>query len=365
MITMGPELTATLTALGGGIVGYAVREYRNRVCPLFEVISVDGKVTRRSESTPIPKEVVDSLRGSFYLEELEADSTLGDAWNCWDRCDDLVRFWPETKIEIEEVLATKDDHEFLRALGALLDSALFDKWLQKLLIHSRLDFQITDAIEQQPEIVHAWFEDKVDSPVWFDLPPSGKSFGKGMGHPAIRGKCMPFIIAVSRFHRPGIEHGLKQFISVFQDDHPRALSCIQKLKSIDDDNSRWGLTCFLANTSTSPLIVEKKGRLTIVDRRTKTKFREECYLVLVDEDDMSFTDTSTPLIIPGGTGKVFALLTTHKQKDMELGSAVREVYERKDGHCHLTVTLRRLGIFRRQRYRTDTAPFLPNSGKPK
>ena len=365
MIALEPELVATLTALGGGLVGYAVREYRNRVCPLFEVITIIGKIIRRPDSTAIPKDVVDSLRGSFYVGELEADSTLGKVWDCWERCDHLAQFWPEIKADIERTCAANSDEELIRALGGLLDSTFFDKWLLALLLNNRVDFQVTDAVSQEPQRIRTWFEEKEASPMWFDLPPAGKSFGSDMGRPAIRDKCMPFIIALSRLHKPGLKHGMRQFVDVFQQDHTRALSCIQTLKKIKDDNSRWGLTCFLANTSTSPLVVEKRARVTIRDRKTQTKYSEGCYLVLVDEKDMSFTDASTPLIVQAGSGKVFALLTIHKQKDMEfgLGPAIREVYERKEGNCDISVTLARAGVFRRQRYQTNRTPFVPGSDR--
>jgi hypothetical protein len=357
MLTIPTELSVPLLGLAGAAVGYGLREWRNRVTPLFEVIGTDGGTTKRSETVTVPKEISDELKGSFYLGELQPESSLGDIYDCWNRCDDVKQLWPETKLAIEETIAARTDDEFLRNISEVLRYKKADDWLVRLLINGKLDFQLDHAVANGDEKVHFWFEDEREKCVWFDLPPNGRSFGNRMDHPAIRDKCMPFIIALSRMHRSGIAHALRQYISVFDVDHRKALACIHDLKKIDNENSQWAFYCYLANTGHSPLVVEKLAALTAVDGRTGTKHRHPCYLCLVDEKSFSLSDTRTPLIVSPGEGKVFALLTSDRQKDMNLGPALRELYERGDGKCHLSVVLRRSGLLRRQRYRTATAVF--------
>ena len=69
------------------------------------------------------------------------------------------------------------------------------------------------------------------------------------------------------------------------------------------------------------------------------------------------SDTDTPIIVPSGGGVLVGLLTSERQKHMELGGALRDLYEREDGVCYLTVGLRRPGLLRRQPYRTARCVF--------
>ena len=118
----------------------------------------------------------------------------------------------------------------------------------------------------------------------------------------------------------------------------------------------------MANTGTTPLVMEKNARLSVTDTIQKTKHTPyPCYLCLVDEKSLDLSDTSTPFILPAGNSKLFALLTCNKQKDMALGTALRELYERKDGKCYISVELHRTGLITRQHYRSAKAKFITNN----
>jgi hypothetical protein len=264
--------------------------------------------------------------------------------------------WPDTKKGIEAAISATTDDDFKLRLAELLRQRYFSRWLLKLLLNAKLDFNLTPEIVGSPEKVDTWFEEEGEQQVWFDLPPSGESFGQKMGHVAIRAKCDPFIVAVSRLHRIGIANAFRHFIQIFDAEYTKALSCVHELRRIDDENERWVMQTFLANTGNIPVVVERKGKFTLVDKKTKMKYHEDCYLAVLDKDG-DLVDTDTPLIVGGGEGKTFALLTTLKQKDMELGSAIRELYDRGDGKCHVSIIMRRPGLFRRQTYRSATSEF--------
>ncbi len=349
------EIIGVIMGFIGAIVGYAFREYRNRVSPLLEIINI-GTTCKRSDKVNIDTRIVETLRDSFYPEEIQPEATLGDVFDIWDRCDFLEKLWPSTKRGIEAVINAESDDDFKSRLSDILRQRFFEKLLIKLLLNNRLDFGITPEILASQERIHTWFDEEQEHKVWFDLPPDARSFGKAIGHPAIRSKLEPFIIAVSRFHKTGIINAFRHFIRIFDADYTKALSCVHDLKNIDNENERWVMRCFLANTSSSPLVVERRGTLTVFDIKTKTKYQEDCYLAFIDKDD-KLEDTDTPLVVSGGEGKRFALLTSQKQQEMNLGGALRELYDRKDGKCHISIILRRPGLLRRQPYQSSTAEF--------
>ncbi len=147
---------------------------------------------------------------------------------------------------------------------------------------------------------------------------------------------MPFITAVTRLHKPGLDKALAEFIRIFDEDHMKALSVVHDLKDLTDANSRWAFHCFLANNSGHPILVETEGVVTAVDGNTKTKYHEDCDLALSNEK-FEITDTKTPLVVKPGESLHFALITNLKQREMKLGAATREAFERGDGLCHATV----------------------------
>jgi len=77
--------------LAGGILGYAIREYINRIRPLFEITVIDGGTSKRSDLVTIPQEICDRLESSFFIGELKQGSNMGASYDCWDNCDDLKR----------------------------------------------------------------------------------------------------------------------------------------------------------------------------------------------------------------------------------------------------------------------------------
>ncbi len=247
---MPVEVLAVLVALLGGVVGYALREYLNRVNPLLEIIEIESR-TKNSEEVRVDATTVDTLRDSFYIEEIKPGTNLGSVFQAWDRCDDLQKFWPETKEELEAVIQASSLEDFKTKLGLIVSRRYFGRWMTKLIINNHLDFQVTSAIEESPEQVHTWHDD--EGQVWFDLPPSGPAFATKLNHPALRDKHLPFFTAISRLHRPGIIAAFKRFIEILDADYEKALKCTDVLKRLHDENGRWGTKCFIANTSHSPI----------------------------------------------------------------------------------------------------------------
>lgn len=363
MASIPVEITAAVVGIFAAVIGYAFRELRNRISPFFDIITINGGLMRFNDEIAVPQEVLDALKDSFYIADLKPESELGITYQAWDQCDDMKKVWPAVKKRIEAVLTAATDDDLLGSLGTLLNGNYFEKWITLLLLRNRLDFEVNEDITNSPEKIHVWIEEKDDEQVWFDFPNKAVSFGKRLGHPAIRAKFMPFILAVTHLHKAGLQKALREMIRILDEDYRKALSAVHELKEINDANSRWAFYCFLANNSPNPILIETSGAITAVDNKTRTKYHENCYVTLSDEN-FDLKDTSIPLIVKVGESVQFCLVTNQKQREMKLGDAMREAFERADGLCRATVTTRRVGLVKRQRCRSLTARFVQH-GKDK
>ena len=354
---LGESVVAALVALFGGAFGYAFREYRNRVNPLFEIIDI-WTTNKTNQRVEIDSNISQHLQSSFYLDKFQDEATLGEVNDNWDKCEEIREMWPKIKTNLEDVINAQSDDDFIERISLLFNEHSFDRWLVRLLINGRLDFLLTSDVRSTPEKIRSWTDEEDDQyKIWFDLPPSGKWFGTDFLYPLLHSKCEPFIISVSRIHRKGIENAFEQFIKIFDAEYQQALACIQGLKEIDDANRRWVFECFLANTSMQPIVIENRGFLNVVDSKTKTRFSEPCFIAIYGEND-ALDDTNLPVVVANGQGYRFALVTERVQKNMGLGKALRELYERADGECQLSIVLRRSGVFRRQSYRSAPSQFV-------
>jgi hypothetical protein len=197
-----PEMIAAGTALAGGVLGYAYREYRNRMRPFLQVIKTDGSTTKSDEIVPVQPEVSASLEGSFYIKKPKDQPPLRDIREHWDKADDMKRLWPLTKPDVEAILAAPAPEPMCEALKEAFDGRLFDHTLRILLVNNRLSIPAAPA--GKPEVVRV-FDDQKDDCVWLDFPTKAVTFGKGMTHPAVRARCEPLLglircLAIEQLH---------------------------------------------------------------------------------------------------------------------------------------------------------------------
>ena len=59
------ELQAVAIGLGGAALGYAFREYRNRVRPFFQITEIDGTITKRTDRAEITATTAEKLTDTF------------------------------------------------------------------------------------------------------------------------------------------------------------------------------------------------------------------------------------------------------------------------------------------------------------
>src|SRR5437773_5630438 len=137
---MQTEILATLVALGGGGIGYLVREVLNRARPFFSIEVIDGRLQRSSDQVTIPAEVIRQLRDSLLVEVSDPTITMRDLDRTWDRADDIVRFWPKVQERLDAVLKAGTAEQLKRAIPKLVELRPFDDWLMLMLLTERVVF---------------------------------------------------------------------------------------------------------------------------------------------------------------------------------------------------------------------------------
>jgi len=122
-----PTIYGPIISIVSGAIGYAIREYSNRVNPMINILSVSGAVNKRTDLVDISQGTCDELKGTVVLTELPTTTTLGEINECLKKAEDLKEEWPAIKPEIEKLLITDSDDDFKLKLGMLLKKFIFPR----------------------------------------------------------------------------------------------------------------------------------------------------------------------------------------------------------------------------------------------
>ena len=124
---------------------------------------------------------------------------------------------------------------------------------------------------------------------------------------------------------------------------------------------RLRIRCFLANMNNTPLVVENQATLTVVDRR-RVKYKIKCYISLIkkkDNGESVIVDTANPMVLKTGSDTEFIIITEKTQAGMEFGGAIREAFDRgSHAKCHITLNIKKVGLLKRQKFRSPSIKFL-------
>jgi hypothetical protein len=128
------------------------------------------------------------------------------------------------------------------------------------------------------------------------------------------------------------------------------------------------LDCYVANVDSTPLIIEPNASILVRDRRTiNYVLRGSLFTASYSEsgDSLGYNSNSTPIIIRSGEDAKFSIVTNETQGELVDGSAVRECFSRGLALCRIKVSLRKVGLIRRQAYLSPSIPFAEPKSPPK
>lgn len=339
----------------------------NRVAPFFQIIEVDGARSKRSDPESLPTELLNMLTNSIYIGPIESSvTTHGAIYDRWDRADDLMRFWPDTKTLAHRIMASQDT-EYLGTLSPAFDDVWFDRWMMVGIYRHVIAIPNTQG---STEVVPANFDNETDDGCyWLHFPDSPGRFGRGLSYPPAKMIAEPFVNLVRSARRELLDNAFTQFINAFNEEYNIAVSVERKLKDISDRHSRWSFVAYFANLSNMPLIIENKAHIEVRDQATGTRFNEACELVLATEKHQGgkriyeLQETKNLIVVESGSSNVFGVMTTKTQGEMKLGNNLREVFNRGQGECRIVVVIQKVGLIKRQSIKSRFAPFVTSGMK--
>jgi hypothetical protein len=357
MIT--PEIISVLIGSACGVGGYLFREYQNRTRPYVHIIDVDGGLVRRTDSRPdTPNEVRTKIDGAYWIKALGTTPNVGAIHDAWDRAGNFIQLWPAERQKLDDILNSKDQTALEKSLPELFSTHFLDRIMQALISGDRINFPaIPSGVENNIPIFPG--KGNNEGMVWLAFPQNTVSFGTIMHEDVMKAKAEPFLRIISSLDPNLIHPVIQQFREVCEKDFHISTEVEPKLREIRDQSSRWVLTVYFANLSNKPIMLHTKCKLSVLDH-PKRRFTEDAYVVVISKSkdgDSSYKDAAYPLVIKGGEDITFAVIAVKQQKEMELGSALREAFDRGQGTCRVHLHMTRVGLFSKQKVCAHPAPF--------
>jgi len=250
-VDIHPDILRVLLGLAGTAVGYAVREYQNRIVPFFQVFRIEGSRAAAWEIVSIPDDVRSELVGTFYIKELQPGSLFGHLFGCWDRADDVIRFWPEVKPLLGRVLSATTDADLEEGIYRLCNSSWFDQWFVRLVSRSQLHFDESAAdLSQKVQVLLDKGNEQRNGVYWVNTVFGATLFGQQMNNPAMLTRFERFVDNIRKLDAERIRRPLTDFQTILEKEHRVALSVVAPLRRLVDSCARWGFFIAFTNLST-------------------------------------------------------------------------------------------------------------------
>lgn len=361
------DLIEALLVAGIGIaaaaVGYAIREYQNRVTPFFHVTEVDGGTLQDLQIVQIDQNLQNLLSTSAVLPKLLPANPLVKVNEARKRALRIQKGWPEVRQALDAVVTafpTAGDEDLCAALDVLFASRLFEDWLRRLLGGNRVN--PPDVPEGLPNVIQIHESEEKRGSIWVDYPGIAiqpRQFGKGMQEPVIRTRWRPFIDALKALHRPSVEDLLGQFRNAMEVEFQTALQAAPLLEDIVDNHSRWRFDLFFANLSSSPVMIRRIAKLVVIDGATGARYPENCRLLLLERTAEKVTriDRGVPLLLRGQSDREFSYVTIKTQGQMEAGDSLRDAFNEGRATYQLEIQVLKTGFVKQQVVRSSVASF--------
>jgi hypothetical protein len=362
-ITIPIEIQAVLVGLGGAIIGYAIREYRNRVRPFFQITEIAGATKKTSDMIEIGTNVEQKLKNILLIgDEDDVNKTmyLGTLDEMLNRINILVKKWPDSRVLVSQILKSKDDKTISKALSKALLDIMIENMVHMLLIQDKIS--VIKSPDGQNKSINIDYdgEGELNGTYWISFPSEMIRFGQDYNKKALKKKVTPFIESISAMNKDIIKDVFRQFNDIMEKEYKTAMECQADVKELVDKNSRWTVHGYIANISKSPIVIECDGIIHVHDNR-RVKYKESCFLIIENveiEDEDEVEVKTTPLVVRQGEDCEFAFVTKSTQSEMDFGKELRVAFERGEAKCCLSIKLRRVGLIKRQGYKSASTLFI-------
>lgn len=354
------ELITIIISTITGILGYMIREYKNKVNPFFEIIHIQNTKDDLDLVT-IPDLIMERINNCFYLPPIKETTNLVNVAECWNNAYDFKEYWPDIKKQTDKVLEAESENNFIDNLTNLFSFRYFGIWMVYLLVTNKIDFleaEISDDIEEKVHIFDSYIQEEEEGgTVLIDFPKNSYHFGINFKSDFVRNKCKPFLKDIRYLNEKSIKHVLQQYKQVVEQEYNITGRILFPLGKIIIDNSHWVFYTYISNINNYPLIISPNAKV-IIKGQKGGNYIEDCKMALAQQKkDEGYLETinyatQLPIILQSNSDKLVSFTTNKTQKNMINGEAIREVIVKRQGTCFIEIEIQRIGLIKHQKYRT-------------
>ncbi|WP_322509911.1 hypothetical protein [Anaerolinea sp.] len=358
MDTLLTSLIPVFLTMLGGVIGYLIKEYRDRLRPMVSITSISA-LKKLADRVEVPDEVVKATKRSFSIIEVDKNENLDTVYRSWDTANDVVVYADEF-LEILDKLIDAANHkersDVIDLLTVCLTTPTVERWLRLLILNDRVIPQ--PMTPDLPIQIPVYPSQENEGCVLFGFPKGIAIFGRNFNKdPLLQERCHRFTEIVQRLDYDALSLFFTQVKSQMITEKMLAKDTEPVLLRLDNENSRWEFQVFIANLGKTPFLVYPKGTISIRDANGAS-YEEDCYLVLIRREEdgtLRRIDTSTPLIVRGESDKEISFITTLTQRQMERGNAIRDAYSSKKARAQVRFRVEKSGF---SRFVTIVSPWV-------
>ncbi len=354
------------TSLASGVIGFFLREYGNRVKPFISVLKVEGDLRDRRPDESTSAEVI-ALGKQIYdltAEELTENSDSDELDSLYREAKQIVNNGQSFISGVDQFILLKEagnTSESINAIIKILENSTFENWI----ICSAMiaSYRIPKANGQNSEEVEIYEEQNIDEGTFVVKyrEKAGATFGKGTTKSKlIKDLCAKFLDLVKKEDVNGLGFVLAKVKDLVQRALPIATQLSEKIKAIQNNQSRWGVQIFIANLSKNPVLINQGAILHIEDAKG-ARYQLECKLVIFKKDkggdDGKYTSDG-PFVHQAQSSSKIEFCTRLTQEQLkENGPILRAIFDSCTAKCWVKFSVQRVGLFRQQFVRTKKIDF--------
>ncbi|MGK7883644.1 MAG: hypothetical protein AB4057_03340 [Crocosphaera sp.] len=355
------EILAVLLSISFTIVGYFIREYKNRVTPFFETLYID-EFRRYDDDIILSESIINSFQEATYINSLEKETKMANLLSSFESISDFKNFWKEVREKTNQVINSQSDEELIKNLSFLFSLQYFHDLIIYYFVVKSLSCPIKYNSDSEEEIIHIYddSDDETNGSVLIDFPKHETwKFGNNFKRLFYKEKCQDFLNSIKFLKEESIKTTLREFLKIGQKEYNLSNEIYHPLENLIKLNSRWAMYAYIANINNYPIIVKPKCKIII--RHLNNKFEEECFLTNISYDNNNDLQieksTDKPIILASGQDSLIGFMTYKTQKDMEFGDAIRQAFDSGQGLYKIEIIIQKVGLFKEQKYRSNTNDF--------
>lgn len=321
-------LLAIIAGLVGGVVGYGLSLWRNRLLPWVTILRFSDTVAMHDLAL-VPDSLVAASEQAWTTIPLRSSSRLGDVRTANFSAGEFLRRNTDSVATIETGLqrlrgaANSDDVQ-----GALLP----------LLLHPGIRDELVTAIWRSAipiptpdraavRVLQIGRRNDFGGCYIIDFPSNAVPIGDDLNENTILAdRLLPFLEVFSRLQGDAISVVFTSLLPLMQEQSEIHRLLGEESRTILNEHSRWTAHFAISNYGSTPfLLFPDAATLAITGAQIRT-FDVPCHITFQDETGV-WTATSVVYLVQPGTTSQLLLVTNQKQIEIPNGEVLRGMWQ--------------------------------------